>query len=187
MTRMSPRRPAAGEAVRPCPPPPPTRTTAVSGARANRSAVAFRARSRVLASRKLARAKRVTTTPASAHSPIRVAPPMEIVIRVFIPRERFPSSLAPRTATRAPPTRMEARKSRFAHGEGAKAGEDLLEIAPVADLDLAGKKVEDGLLHPPQAAQRGPDLLLLVRAIHRGDEDPRDGDLPVGFHRFHIT
>ena len=73
------------------------------------------------------------------------------------------------------------------HPDGPQGGEDFLEVAPVADLDLAGKEMEDGLLHSRQAAQRRPDLLLLVGAVHRGDEDPRDGGLSVRIHRIHIT
>jgi hypothetical protein len=73
------------------------------------------------------------------------------------------------------------------HPDGAQRGEDLLQIAPVAYLDLAGKEVEGQFAHPGDPSQCCSDLLFLVRAIHRGDEDPRYGGLPVGIHKSHIT
>ncbi len=123
---MSPGRTSSAGTVRSSPSTPPTRITALSGEDANRSTVARRARSRLRASRWFASAKRVTTTDASAHSPSSVAPPMEMAIKAFIPSDRFRTSLNPRSATGAPPRRIDARKGRRASGSpGKKAAREI--------------------------------------------------------------
>ena len=176
-TRVSPGRTSSAGTIRSSPPGPPTRTTARSGEEANRSAVARRARSRLRASSVLARAKRVTTTAASVHSPRKAAPPIEIVIRAFIPRDRFRTSRNPRIATGAPPRRIAARKGRRPRGS---PGRSIDAPAPKRRAAPERRKVFRGVLSDEgssawrSASSSGrPSIPIRRRASRIGSTSPR--------------
>ena len=176
-TRVSPVRTSPAGTFRSSPSGPPTRTTARSGEEVNRSAVARRARSRLRASSVLARAKRVTTTAASAHSPRRVAPPIEIVIRAFIPRERFRTSRNPRIATGAPPRRIDARKRRRPGripGKRTVVPTPRRRAAPERRKVFRGVLSEEGSSARRSASSSGcPSIPIRRRASRIGSTSPR--------------